>query len=235
MKKNWQCLWPFIFSAPLLLTAGALSPALVRAEGEIGDSGGPDVPPESCLYFEHIDYGGASNSIPLGVRRKYVGDAWNDRISSIACWHRCRLEVSEHRDFAGATRSFAAGFAHQYVGDEWNDRISSMTVICDQPSKKSPDCTFGPDTCEQSFVWREAAPNDHVCVNPKDRDQAQQDNKAAASRIQSGGGPFGPDTCRQGFVWREAFPGDHVCVEPPVRIQAAQDNSRAMLRRACRQ
>jgi hypothetical protein len=92
---------------------------------------------------------------------------------------------------------------------------------------------FGPDTCMEGLVWREACgPGDHVCVLPTTREQAQQDNAAAASRVQPGGGPFGPDTCRQGFVWREACgPGDHVCVDPRVRAAAAEDNRRASERK----
>jgi hypothetical protein len=32
-------------------------------------------------------------------------------------------------------------------------------------------------------VWREAYPNDHVCVSSATRSQAQSDNAAANSRI----------------------------------------------------
>jgi hypothetical protein len=86
---------------------------------------------------------------------------------------------------------------------------------------------FGPDTCMEGFVWREACgAGDHVCVPLQTREQALQDNAAAPGRVQPGGGPFGPDTCRPGFVWREACgPADHVCVSPQVRSQAAADNN----------
>jgi hypothetical protein len=104
-------------------------PAL--ADGELMTSGGPEVPPNSCIYYEHIDFDGHSVHIPLGIRRKYVGDDWNDEISSIACANGCRLLVWEHRDFVGASRTFAENGAHQYVGDDWNDSISSMKVACD--------------------------------------------------------------------------------------------------------
>jgi hypothetical protein len=89
---------------------------------------------------------------------------------------------------------------------------------------------FGPDTCVQGFVWREAFSGDHVCVEPAVRAQAAADNQAAASRRQSGGGPYGPDTCRSGFVWRDARADDHVCVPPATRTQAANDNSAAASR-----
>jgi hypothetical protein len=90
---------------------------------------------------------------------------------------------------------------------------------------------YGPDTCRQGFVWREANPNDHVCVTPQTRSRTADENRLAQSRRNPGGGPYGPNTCRQGFVWREAFPGDHVCVAPSVRTQAAEDNRLAASRR----
>jgi len=95
------------------------------------------------------------------------------------------------------------------------------------------NCSYGPGTCAPSYVWREAAPNDHVCVTPQVRDQTRNDNAQAAARRSPTGGPYGPDTCLSGFVWREAFSGDHVCVIPQTRAQAAQDNSAAGQRNAC--
>ena len=84
--------------------------------------------------------------------------------------------------------------------------------------------------CVQGYVWREAGPNDHVCVSGATRSQAQQDNAQAGARRQPGGGPYGPDTCRQGFVWREAFPNDHVCVTGATRSEAQADNAQASAR-----
>ena len=95
------------------------------------------------------------------------------------------------------------------------------------------DCSSGPGTCAQGFVWREAIPNDHVCVTPQVRQDTYNDNTQAAARRSPTGGPFGPDTCVSGFVWREAFSGDHVCVTPQTRSQAAQDNNWSKLRDAC--
>jgi hypothetical protein len=95
------------------------------------------------------------------------------------------------------------------------------------------DCTYGPDTCKQGFVWREASPSDHVCVEPTVRAEARSDNALAPSRRNPMGGPYGPDTCLQGYVWREAFPGDHVCVSGETRSAAAGDNALAATRKAC--
>ncbi|HEX9337161.1 MAG TPA: hypothetical protein VF892_14795, partial [Pseudonocardiaceae bacterium] len=50
---------------------------------------------------------------------------------------------------------------------------------------------FGPHTCVNGFVWREAFHNptfDDVCVTPAQRSQAAADNAAAASRVLSPNG-----------------------------------------------
>jgi hypothetical protein len=93
------------------------------------------------------------------------------------------------------------------------------------------DGDFGPDTCLNGFVWREANAADHVCVTPAVRTQTRQDNALAASRRSPTGGPFGPNTCLSGFVWRVAFKDDLVCVTPATRDQAQSDNANAAPRR----
>ncbi|MFF2556822.1 hypothetical protein ACFVUS_37860 [Nocardia sp. NPDC058058] len=90
---------------------------------------------------------------------------------------------------------------------------------------------YGPDTCLEGYVWREANSADHVCVSPGVRDQARADNAAAASR-RAGGGAYGPNTCVNGYVWREAYNGDVVCVTTAVRQQAKDDNAAAANRKA---
>lgn len=91
---------------------------------------------------------------------------------------------------------------------------------------------YGPDTCLQGWVWRQAIPTDHVCVTPETRSQTAYDNSQAAARRNPNGGPYGPNTCLNGYVWREAYPGDEVCVTPATRTQAAEDNAQAANRRA---
>jgi hypothetical protein len=88
----------------------------------------------------------------------------------------------------------------------------------------------GGDGCRQGYVWREAAPYDHVCVSPATRQQSWNENNMAASRVNQFDHAYGPDTCQGGFVWREATPSDHVCVVPEVRSQARADNAEASSR-----
>ena len=96
------------------------------------------------------------------------------------------------------------------------------------------NCAYGPNTCVQGFVWREAFGGDVVCVTPEVRNQTRADNAQAAARRSPTGGAYGPDTCLSGFVWRDAAQNDHVCVTPETRAQAAQDNGQAAARLACR-
>jgi hypothetical protein len=91
---------------------------------------------------------------------------------------------------------------------------------------------YGPDTCLQGFVWRNARDGDVVCVTPAQRDTTAQENALASQRVEPNGGAYGPNTCKQGFVWREAFDGDVVCVTPASRTQAASDNAAAASRKA---
>jgi Beta/Gamma crystallin len=203
-----------------------------NAGPEMSQSGGPYAPPETCIYYEHENFKGEIRNIALGVTRRYVGDHWNDRISSVSCAPRCRLQVWEHRDFIGASKSFGDRGATAYVGDDWNDRISSARVVCDVPYATNSDCSYGPQTCHQGFVWREASADDRVCVLPETRDSTRQENALGASR-RAGSGAYGPDTCIAGYVWREAFNGDTICVPSESRDRARRDNARAQLRIAC--
>ncbi|MEG3147972.1 hypothetical protein U1839_25260 [Sphingomonas sp. RT2P30] len=86
---------------------------------------------------------------------------------------------------------------------------------------------YGPDTCISGYVWREAVPDDHVCVTPAVRAEARADNAQARYRVSATIHHSGPDTCRNGYVWREATPSDHVCVLPRVRDQTRADNAAA--------
>lgn len=86
------------------------------------------------------------------------------------------------------------------------------------------DDTTKRDKCTAGYVWREATPDDHVCVSVQTHEQTLQDNLLAGTRRNPRGGPYGADTCLSGFVWRDSFEGDHVCVTPETRSHAAEDN-----------
>jgi hypothetical protein len=103
--------------------------------------------------------------------------------------------------------------------------LGSVTGLA-TPAPSGAAGPAGPDSCLDGFVWRDAGPNDHVCVTPARRDRAAEDNELADSRRNPNGGEWGPDTCLEGFIWREAFPGDHVCVTPARFDQVQEENAR---------
>jgi hypothetical protein len=115
-------------------------------------------------------------------------------------------------------------------------------VVPDEPREEPPieqpaeaNCDPAVGACVEGFVWREAWPNDRVCVTPESRYLAAQENAQATARRSPYGGPYGPDTCLQGYVWRDGFVGDHVCVSGERRTVVAQENAAGPSRyRACR-
>ena len=110
--------------------------------------------------------------------------------------------------------------------------LAALSGFGSQATAVADPLPYGPDTCNQGFVWREARPGDVVCVTPAVRTSTAQQNQAAAQNVEPNGGAYGPNTCKQGFVWREAFSGDTVCVTPAIRSQAASDNAAAASRKA---
>lgn len=102
--------------------------AIANDDDALATNGGPIVSFRGCAYYEHRNFDGAHVDVVEGTNRRYVGDTWNDRISSIACHSDCTLEAFEHREFGGARSVFYPNFA--YVGSFWNDRISSLRVSC---------------------------------------------------------------------------------------------------------
>jgi hypothetical protein len=109
--------------------------------------------------------------------------------------------------------------------------LATLGALSSPTTAAADPLPYGPDTCNQGFVWREAGPGDVVCVTPAVRSTAAQDNQQAGQRVDPNGA-YGPNSCKQGFVWREAFGGDVVCVVPATRSQAASDNAAAASRKA---
>jgi len=126
------------------------------------------------------------------------------------------------------TRGGAQNTTIYYVMSTWNPY---QVVLMKSTLAFHSSLPFGPDTCKPGFVWREAVPDDHVCVLPSSREAARKQNLEADAHRLPNGGTFGPDTCVQGFVWRDAFPGDHICVTPAIRQQVANQNSQGPSRR----
>ncbi|WP_193047233.1 hypothetical protein [Mycolicibacterium baixiangningiae] len=111
---------------------------------------------------------------------------------------------------------------------------AAIAMVALAPAPTVSAQPYGPDTCINGFVWREAAPGDNVCVTPAVRDAtAAQNGQSIANRDPNGA--YGSNSCKQGFVWREAFDGDVVCVTPDIRAATKADNAQAASRKVANQ
>lgn len=82
-----------------------------------------------CAYlYQHRDYRGDRKRVRRGARTRFIGDLWNDEVSSVKVRSGCVLNVYEHRDYRGDHKTFRGRIP--FVGDWWNDRISSYTCSC---------------------------------------------------------------------------------------------------------
>lgn len=84
------------------------------------------------IEYEHAGFGGSSITYSSSVTCAgfvhsvaYVGDGWNDRISSAKAFSSCNhSQHFEHANFGGA--SVDCFGACSYIGDAMNDRTSSL-------------------------------------------------------------------------------------------------------------
>lgn len=110
--------------------------------------------------------------------------------------------------------------------------LTVLTVATGIPPVAAEPLPYGPDTCVNGLVWRDARPGDTVCVTPQVRDATAQQNADPRANKVPGGGAYGPETCNPGFVWREAFDGDSICVTPQLRADTLAANAAAASNRA---
>lgn len=75
-------------------------------------------------FYEHNNHGGSSQTFCGLV--EYVGNAWNDKISSYTISSGSECVVCEHKNFAGKCMYLASGADVNAMPSGWNDLISSM-------------------------------------------------------------------------------------------------------------
>jgi len=86
--------------------------------------------------------------------------------------------------------------------------VMGTSALIPVPAAADP-LPYGPDTCIQGYVWREARPGDTVCVTPEIRATVAKQNSTPGANKDPNAGS-GPQSCSQGYVWREAFDGDTI-------------------------
>jgi hypothetical protein len=110
-----------LFLAGVALSVTALAPLPAQPQRGGGGRG-------ECSYFADANYQGMRGTLRDGAETPWVGDAWNDRISSVQCDPGCTLEAYEDIDFGGARERFRGNVG--FVGPAWNDRVSALRVQC---------------------------------------------------------------------------------------------------------
>jgi Peptidase inhibitor family I36 len=115
---------------PALLFAASVLGLLVTTTAKAQDGGRERGGPRTfdCIGYEHRDFRGATITENAGRGWKYVGDRWNDKISSFRMRNGCRVIAYQHRDYKGDSTVFRGD--HKFVGDLWNDQISSWKCMC---------------------------------------------------------------------------------------------------------
>jgi hypothetical protein len=87
-----------------------------------------------------VPLGGVSISLPPGWGYSYVGDEWNDIISSVIVYSGT-WQFFENAGFGGASATVGPGW-YPFVEDPQfnmrNDTISSIACVSDQPQGDNP-------------------------------------------------------------------------------------------------
>ena len=143
---------------------------------------------------------------------------------------------SDGSTFKGEYRSYLLGDHSSRIAFETITNRDGITISVTSKNPTSGTAVVRvqstqPERCIVGFVWREASPNDRVCVTVTRRTQVRAENDAANDTRDPNGGAFGPNTCKHGYVWREAFTNDFVCVVPSRRTQAQTENEEAYWKR----
>jgi hypothetical protein len=107
-------------------SATSLSFACLLSVGIMGMSS-PAFARTCATIYEHRDFKGERRGVSTG-RDAFVGNLWNDVISSVRVKPGCVLNVWKHANYRGPQASFSGDVP--YVGSSWNDEISSYTCSC---------------------------------------------------------------------------------------------------------
>ena len=81
-------------------------------------------------FYEHINGSGESFNLNSGDKLAYVGNEWNDRISSVLVAPRTVVILYEHINFTGRKKSlfnYKFNSSHLFnIHRDWGDNTSSI-------------------------------------------------------------------------------------------------------------
>ena len=94
--------------------------------GQYGSWGYGNAPRDGVCFYTDAGFRGEEFCAGSNERRRFVGDHFNDRISSIRLLGGARLIVYEHDDFNGDRRTITHDVTN--LAGNFNDKISSFEV-----------------------------------------------------------------------------------------------------------
>ena len=82
-----------------------------------------------AVLYEHANYGGASYHVFNGQGNvAWIGDWWNDKVSSVHVSPGCQITLYEHANYSGMPYTLTG--ATSYVGNLFNDQTSAFSCYC---------------------------------------------------------------------------------------------------------
>jgi hypothetical protein len=86
-----------------------------------------------AVLYSGEKFSGNMFTVPDGADISYVGNTWNDEISSMRVSPRCRLRVWDHAGKRGSHLTYSTGGRSRevsWMGMLWDDRVSSLSCTC---------------------------------------------------------------------------------------------------------
>ncbi|MGM2748643.1 hypothetical protein BK718_03320 [Bacillus thuringiensis serovar andalousiensis] len=83
-------------------------------------------------FYEHIDGQGMSFTLNSGERLSYVGDPWNDRISSVLVAPKTLVILYTHINYGHPVKILENNGNSPYpfnIHEDFNDRVSSIKTF----------------------------------------------------------------------------------------------------------
>jgi len=82
-----------------------------------------------AVMYEDSNYSNHAYIIwGLNANSTYVGDSWNDKVSSVYVAPGCQLTLYQDSNYQGLPQTYTQSAA--FVGSEFNDKASSFKCTC---------------------------------------------------------------------------------------------------------
>lgn len=122
----------------------------------------------ACTVYEHGNFQGKSRTIADTAVVPWIGQDWNDRISSVQTSNGCYLRAFQHMNFGGNAANFSTT---QFVGQGWNDQISSVACECGKQDNSRGQCVVYEHHNFQGKSWAINRGKEVPWVGPSWNDQ----------------------------------------------------------------